>query len=264
MLPCSRKRFRRDQSHIYVTYVVFLMCAKELVVAMHNESAERMGQVAGDGAQPVDVLVVGGGVIGLASALALAAAGRSVRVLEAGTVGCGASHGNCGTITPSHALPLAAPGTIARALRWMLTPDAPLYIRPRFDPSLWAWLARFAARCNHADWMRSAAVKVQLLEASRQALPEWVARYRLDCEFVPSGTVHAFRDGRALDEFGEDLRALGEVGIACEHIGAAELLQAEPALRDGVVGGVCFPGDASLRPDRYVAELARALRGRID
>jgi len=207
-----------------------------------------------------DVLIVGGGVIGLACGLALQGAGRDVTVLDAGTAGCGSSHGNCGTITPSHSLPLAAPGTIGRALRWMLTPDAPLYLRPRFDPSLWAWLARFAARCNHADWMRSAAVKVQLLEASRQALPEWVARYRLDCEFVPSGTVHAFRDGRALDEFGEDLRALGEVGIACEHIGAAELLQAEPALRDGVVGGVCFPGDASLRPDRYVAELARALR----
>ena len=207
-----------------------------------------------------EVLIVGGGVIGLACGLALREAGRDVTVLDAGTAGCGSSHGNCGTITPSHALPLAAPGTIGRALRWMLTPDAPLYLRPRFDPSLWAWLARFAARCNHADWMRAAAAKVQLLEASRQALPEWVARHRLDCEFLPSGTVHVFRDARALDEFGEDLRALAEIGIASEHIGAAELLRAEPALRDGVVGAVRFPGDASLRPDRYVAGLARALR----
>ena len=63
-----------------------------------------------------DVLIVGGGVIGRASGLALLQAGRSVRVLEAGTAGCGSSHGNCGTITPSHAAPLAAPGTIAKAL----------------------------------------------------------------------------------------------------------------------------------------------------
>src|SRR3546814_1283526 len=69
-----------------------------------------------------DVLVVGGGVIGLASALALLDAGRSVRVLEAKTAGCGSSHGNCGTITPSHAAPLTAPGKVAKALHWMLTP----------------------------------------------------------------------------------------------------------------------------------------------
>jgi D-amino-acid dehydrogenase len=207
-----------------------------------------------------DVLIVGGGVIGLACGLALRDAGREVTVLDAGTAGCGSSHGNCGTITPSHALPLAAPGTIARALRWMLTPDAPLYLRPRLDPSLWAWLARFAARCNHADWMRSAAAKVRLLESSRRVLPEWVARYRLDCEFSPSGTMHVFRDARALDEFGAELRALAEVGIASEQVSAADLLQQEPALREGVVGAVRFRGDASLRPDRYVAALARALR----
>src|SRR3546814_11314852 len=76
-----------------------------------------------------DVLVVGGGLIGLASALALLDAGRSVRVLEANTAGCGSSHGNCGTITPSHAAPLTAPGKVAKALHWMLTPDAPFYVK---------------------------------------------------------------------------------------------------------------------------------------
>jgi D-amino-acid dehydrogenase len=207
-----------------------------------------------------DVLIVGGGVIGLACGLALRDAGRDVTVLDAGTVGCGSSHGNCGTITPSHALPLAAPGTVGRALRWMLTPDAPLYLRPRFDPSLWAWLAQFAARCNRRDWMRGAAAKGRLLEASRQAFPGWVARHRLDCEFLPSSTVHVFRDARALDEFGAELRALADVGIASEHVEADALLRQEPALRDGVAGAVRFPGDASLRPDRYVAGLARALR----
>jgi len=83
-----------------------------------------------------DVVIVGGGVIGLACALALLEQGRSVRVLDSGRVGGGSSHGNCGTITPSHAPPLAAPGAVAKALRWMLTPDAPFYLKPRFDPAL--------------------------------------------------------------------------------------------------------------------------------
>jgi D-amino-acid dehydrogenase len=207
-----------------------------------------------------DVVIVGGGVIGLACGLALREAGRPVRILEAATVGCGSSHGNCGTITPSHALPLAAPGTIGRALRWMLTPDAPLYMHPRLDPSLWRWLLRFSRRCNRRDWLQGGVAKAALLQASREALPGWVACHGLQCEFLASGTDHVFRTEQALAEFDDELRVLAGFGIASEHIDAASYLRQEPALRDGIVGAVRFPGDASLRPDRYVAELARAFR----
>ena len=207
-----------------------------------------------------DVLIIGAGVIGLTSGLALQHAGRSVQILDAGPIGCGSSHGNCGTITPSHAMPLAAPGTIGRALHWMLRPDAPLYIKPRFDPALWAWLLRFAARCNRSDWLQAAAGKTAILEASRQALPEWISRHQLDCEFVASGMDHVFRSAESLAEFDKDLHALAEFGIPFERIEGADYQRQEPALLDGVVGAVRFSSDASLRPDRYVAELARVLR----
>ena len=207
-----------------------------------------------------DVMVIGGGVIGLATGLALVERGRSVRVLEAGTAGCGASHGNCGTITPSHALPLAAPGTITRALRWMLTPDAPLYVQPRLDPALWAWLLRFAARCNARDWRRAGVAKAAILQASRQQLPDWIARHRLDCEFGATGTDHVFRDPHALDDFERETRVLRELGIEYQRLDGAAYQQAEPALRSGVAGVIRFPGDACLRPDRYADGLARALR----
>lgn len=98
-----------------------------------------------------DVLIIGAGVTGLATALALSNAGRQVRVVDAGRIGAATSHGNCGTITPSHAPPLAAPGVPGRALRWMLSPQAPLYMPPRLDPALWRWLLKFTLRCNRHD-----------------------------------------------------------------------------------------------------------------
>lgn len=206
-----------------------------------------------------DILVIGAGVSGLAVALCLLERGRSVRVVDAGAVGGGSSHGNCGTLTPSHAGPLHAPGMVGRALRWMLTPDAPFYVRPRFDPALWAWMLRFAGRCNLRDWNASARPRAAILNAARAAFPDWVARHALDCEYGEPGADCVFRDPAQFEAYVRQLPALASLGIAAEVIDGAAYLAQEPALRDGLAGAVRFPGDAQLRPDRYVAELARAV-----
>src|SRR3954470_1875811 len=113
-----------------------------------------------------DVLILGGGVIGLACALYLLRAGRSVTVIEKNRTGGATSHGNCGTITPSHAVPLAMPGMIGQGLRWLLKPDAPFRIAPRLDFALFKWLLQFAQRCNWGDFKRIAAEKAPLLKLS--------------------------------------------------------------------------------------------------
>ncbi|KAF1695206.1 amino acid dehydrogenase [Pseudoxanthomonas jiangsuensis] len=206
-----------------------------------------------------DVLILGGGAIGLATALALLEAGRGVRVLEAATVGGATSHGNCGTITPSHAPPLAAPGVPWRALKWMLTPDAPLYLKPRIDPALWRWLLAFAGRCNARDWRTSTAGRAAILNDSRTRLKDWIGRYGLQCEFGETGLDYVFRERGNFEHYAAECGPLNELGIATEVIDGADYLRQEPALREGVVGAVRFPDDAHLRPDRYVAELARVV-----
>ena len=208
------------------------------------------------------MLVVGAGVIGLATALALVEAGRGVRVLEAGQIGGGASHGNCGTITPSHAPPLAAPGMITTGLRWMFTPDAPLYLKPRLDPALWRWLAHVATRCNRRDWRQSTRWRSAILEDSRSRLADWVGRYQLQCEFAEEGVDYVFRGQANFDHYAQECELLREFGIRSEILAGDDYLRDEPALKPGVAGAVRFPDDARLRPDRYVAELARAVRER--
>lgn len=210
-----------------------------------------------------DVLILGGGVIGLACAVALLDAGRGVRILEMGTAGCGSSHGNCGTITPSHAPPLAAPGMIAQGLRWMLTPDAPLYVKPRIDPALWLWLLRFAGRCNARDWQQATLAKGALLNDSRLRLATWVREHTLKCAFEEGGVDYVYRDPVRFDSDAAQRDALREIGIATDVFDAAGYASEEPSLREGVVAGtIRFPGDASLRPNEYVAELARVVRQR--
>ncbi|MBD8872914.1 FAD-dependent oxidoreductase [Rhodanobacter sp. DHB23] len=208
-----------------------------------------------------DVLILGGGVIGLASALHLLRRGVAVRVLEQGTPGCGASHGNCGTITPSHAAPLAMPGTLGVALRSMLRADAPLYLNPRLDGPRLRWLLGFARHCNWADFQRAAVARSAILQRSRRHLGELVRDEGLECEFAEEGELYVYRTARALaaDEH-HHAAVLDRLGVEVRRLRGDEVEAMEPALKPGVTGGLFHPGDARLRPDRYVAELARRVR----
>jgi D-amino-acid dehydrogenase len=210
-----------------------------------------------------DVLVLGGGVVGLSCALYLLESGTSVRVLEQGTPGCGSSHGNCGTITPSHAAPLAMPGMIGVALRSVLRADAPLYLNPRFDGPRLRWLMGFARRCNWRDFEHAAQARVAILQRSRRLLAELVQRERLDCEFTESGVMYVYRQPgpMAADEH-HHVSVLERLGIPVQRLRGDEVEAMEPALKPGVKGGLFHPEDARLRPDRYVAELARLVRER--
>ena len=205
-----------------------------------------------------DVLVLGGGVIGLACALYLLKAGASVRVLEQGTPGCGSSHGNCGTITPSHAAPLAKPGMMSMALRSMLRADAPLYINPRLDGLRLRWLLGFARHCNWRDFARALSARAAILQRSRRLLGELVHEEKLDCEFVEDGVLYVYRTAKlqAADER-DHVAVLDRLGIVVERLRGEQVVAMEPALKPGVAGGLFHPGDAQLRPDRFVAELAR-------
>ena len=207
-----------------------------------------------------DVVVVGGGVIGLCTALCLVEAGRSVRVLEAKTVGSGSSHGNCGPLTPSPAAPLCAPGTIAQAMRWMLTPDAPLYVAPRLDPGLWRWLLGFARRCNARDWQAALRARAAILNDSITAYPGWVARHAPAAEFAEEGVDYVFHTARGFDALARELPLLADAGIASEVIDGAAYEREEPVFKPGIQAAIRFPGDARLRPDRYVQGLLESLR----
>lgn len=208
-----------------------------------------------------DVLILGGGVIGLACALHLLRRGVAVRVLEQGTPGCGASHGNCGTITPSHAAPLAMPGTLGVALRSMLRADAPLYLNPRFDGPRLRWLLGFARHCNWADFHRAATARSVILQRSRQRLGELVRDEGLDCEFAEEGELYVYRTAQAFTaDQHHHAAVLDRLGIEVQRLRGDAVEAMEPALKPGVAGGLFHPGDACLRPDRYAAELARRVQ----
>jgi D-amino-acid dehydrogenase len=209
-----------------------------------------------------DVLVLGGGVIGLACALYLLRAGRSVTILEQGTAASACSHGNCGTITPSHTMPLAMPGMIGQALRWLFKADAPFRVAPRLDFALLEWLLQFAHRCTWADFKRITAAKAPLLRLAREGIEELVRSERMDCEFETTGTLNVYRDTLAFEKSAWLPQTLRDVGMQIEVLDGARCRELEPALNGSIIGGYFNAQDAHLRPDRYAAGLTQAVKAR--
>jgi D-amino-acid dehydrogenase len=199
------------------------------------------------------VVVVGGGVIGAACAYSLNRSGWAVTLIDRGEFGRACSHGNCGFVCPSHVLPLAVPGAVRGALKALLTPNSPLSIKPRFDPSLWSWLYRFARRCNTADMLAAARAIQPLLESSRALYPELLQREGIDCEWQARGLLFVLHSRAGMEHYAETNKLLSDsFHLPAKRFDGDELTALEPALKSGLGGGWLYETDAHLRPDRLM------------
>ena len=198
------------------------------------------------------VAIIGGGVIGLASAHYLADAGYEVTIIDRGAIGRACSYRNCGLVCPSHVLPLAEPGAIGAAVRALVQRDGAFRIRPRLDGRLWRWLWRFARRCNARDLVASGRAIQPLLRSSME-LFEGIAK-ELDCEWQKRGLLFVYRRGDLLDAYAStnDLLAK-EFDEAARRLGGDELHALEPALRRDLAGAWYFEDDAHLSPEGLLA-----------
>lgn len=105
-----------------------------------------------------NTLIVGAGIMGLCSAYYLHKKGHEVTVLEKSDGGVGASFVNAGYLTPSHIVPLAAPGVITKGLSMMLNSRSPFYIKPRWDINFFKWAWSFYKSSTKAKVERAAPI----------------------------------------------------------------------------------------------------------
>lgn len=204
------------------------------------------------------VLVIGGGVVGLASAWWLAEAGYRVRLLErAPEPGSGASFGNGGQLSYRYVSPLADEGVPLKAIQWMFQDTGPLHFRPEADLRQYRWLASFLAHCR-ADINRKTTAKLlELGELSRQGMK------RLELHISPD--EFAWRDAGKLVVYrsrGVFEKAAGKPG-AGEIWSASECAAREPALGAAeplLAGGIYNSGEAVADCHAFCLALAERLR----
>jgi D-amino-acid dehydrogenase len=202
-------------------------------------------------------LVIGGGAIGIACAYYLRKLGKNVTVIEKGELCSGASHGNAGLIVPSHSIPLAAPGVITQGIKWMFDPESPFYIKPRLDRKFLTWLWKFRGACNETNVKRALPVLSDLNAESLQLFDELAALDGVEFNYEKKGVVQIFKTRKGLDKGIEEARRLQEYGVESRVLENKDMIPYSGELRTAGVGGILFPQDAQLIPDRFVHQLAR-------
>ncbi|MBI3978038.1 MAG: FAD-dependent oxidoreductase [Chloroflexi bacterium] len=207
------------------------------------------------------IVLIGGGVIGLCTALALDRRGARVTVIEAAEPGRGASHGNAGWIVPSLSGPVPGPGILAASLKWMLRSDSPLYIKPRADPSFARWLLAFWRHCNAAD--HHAGFQATFALGSRtMALFDELAACGIPFEYHRTGILFVHRLPGDLQRHWHELSQLRAYGYAPELLEGDALRAREPALVEGLAGGIFVGNERHVRVDTLMSGLVEHLLGR--
>jgi D-amino-acid dehydrogenase len=158
---------------------------------------------------------------------------------------------------------LATPGAIRTALKALFNPRGALAIRPRFDPALWAWLYRFARRCNTADMLEAGRAIQALLNSSRKLYDELLRDETLDCEWEHRGLLFVLHSRAGMEHYAETDKLLSDsFHMPAKRLDGDALVELEPALKPGLGGGWLYETDAHLRPDKLMTSWRSVLERR--
>ncbi len=207
-----------------------------------------------------DILVIGGGVIGVAVAYYLAVQGRSVTLIEKGDICAGSSYGNAGLIANGFAIPMAAPGVPLQGLKWLLDAKSPFTIKPRLDSDLLRWLWQFRGACNEKQMRQSIAVLLTLGQASFDLFDELSANEVLEFGYERKGRLILFTDEAAFEKTIPTTVLLREYGVDSTLLDAAGVRQIEPNVQPAVTHGIYAADYGHIIPDRFVHELVRVAK----
>ncbi len=207
------------------------------------------------------VIVVGAGVVGLSTALALQARGLSVVVLDREGPAAGASAGNAGAFAFTDILPLASPGILKKAPKWLLDPLGPLSVPPAYALKIAPWMFRFWRACAPSRVAASTTAQTALMDLSKAELEPFLTATGTLPMLEKKGNLQVYESKAELEASLPGWAAREAHGIAFRHMDAAEMAALQPGLSPRFTHGTFTPGWFSISdPKLYTLALAERFR----
>lgn len=214
-----------------------------------------------------DVFVIGAGVVGLSAALALQARGVPVTVIDREGPAAGASAGNAGAFAFTDILPLASPGIMKKAPRWLLDPLGPLSVPPAYALRIAPWMWRFWRACSPGRVAESMRGQTALMDLSKAELEPFLEATGTQAMLRKDGNLQVYEGQAEFDASLPGWQARADHGIAFRHLTPEEMAEIQPGLSPRFTRGTFTPGWYSIADPRdytlALAERFRANGGRI-
>jgi len=210
------------------------------------------------------VVILGSGVVGVASAWYLAKAGHQVTVIDRQSGPAEeTSAGNAGQISPGYAAPWAAPGVPVKAVKWMFQKHAPLAIRLDGTQFQLKWMWQMLRNCDMNHYQTNKGRMVRLAEYSRDCMKALREDTGIQYEGRQGGTLQLFRTAQQFESAAKDIAVLEDAGVPYQLLESAQLASAEPALAQvahKLTGGLRLPNDETGDCQMFTRRLAEMAR----
>lgn len=204
-----------------------------------------------------ETAVIGSGIVGTMTALALQNAGLNVLVIEQDEPGAGTASGSAGYIHDGEIFPVAQPALLAELPRLFFDPFGPLVFRVGYLPHMLGWGTRFLRSMRRSVIERATAALASLNRYAIEALLSVASATGTQELLVHGGGLKIARTQRAFAGFARELLLLHNAGIPAQELDAAALHAMEPALADDNAGAIFFPNSAHcLDPAAFGERLA--------
>ena len=197
----------------------------------------------------MEIIIMGGGVVGVTTAYQLLKDGHQVTVLDRQPPAIGgASYGNAGLIATGHAIAWGSPEALKIWFNSLFHQDPVFRMKFQTDPQLIRWGLKFLAQCTHSRAKINSLAKHQISVYSQKILAETVSDTGLQYEQRTTGLLYLYRNSEMLTAGLDKVSILQEVGQELEIVGKERALEIIPELEDSqdqIAGGVFSPNDES-------------------
>jgi len=202
-----------------------------------------------------EVIIIGGGVIGLCTAYYLHKEGHQVTVIDRSNMDSGASYVNAGYLSPSHFIPLAAPGVMQKGLKWMFNSSSPLYIKPRLDSDFLKWVLAFNKSCNAKNVQKAIPAIKGLTLLSQELYDDIKQNENFNFHLEKKGLLMLCQSEKMLEEEIKIVDIAKTEGLDAREINLAELKELEPNIRVNAIGATYYACDSHSTPHEFMDEM---------